>query len=225
MTRPRAAILSLLFALPLGCFAWGWFDRCGRPSASPPTRAAHCEAGAVEYPAPALDSTPAFAAPDARVCAAAPVEIIEDPVSSRPKAGMHSPKDGQTQGMEGSSIEAATAGGRTSAQPRVAALLRAIRQVESAGDDKAIGDGGKARGPLQIHRALWTETCRRMRWDWKWPQDAHDWSKSSAVTVSYWRHYGMVTDEERARSWNGGPTGPSKKATLEYWQRVKGELR
>jgi hypothetical protein len=143
-----------------------------------------------------------------------PTALTRPPVSSlvgKPSNGM----DGSTE---------AIAGGRMDAQPRVASLLNAIRRVESGGNDMAIGDGGAARGPLQIHRALWTETCHRMRWDWKWPQDAHSWNRSCAVAVAYWRHYGMTTPEQMARSWNGGPTGPSKTATLAYWRKVKAQI-
>jgi hypothetical protein len=33
------------------------------------------------------------------------------------------------------------------------------------------------------------------------------------------------TDEVFARMHNGGPTGYKKSATIEYWQKVKKELR
>ena len=37
------------------------------------------------------------------------------------------------------------------------ALLAAIRQVESHGNDKAVGDGGKAIGPYQVWRGYWQD--------------------------------------------------------------------
>ena len=49
------------------------------------------------------------------------------------------------------------------ARPRPPALtddlLDAIRQVESSGNDAAIGDGGKAIGPYQIWRVYWIDAC------------------------------------------------------------------
>ena len=42
--------------------------------------------------------------------------------------------------------------------------------------------------------------------------------------LAYWTRYGAVTDEQRARIWNGGPRGMSKAATLPYWAKVQKEL-
>jgi len=39
----------------------------------------------------------------------------------------------------------------------VTVLLAAIREVESKGNDHAVGDHGHARGPFQIHRAYWID--------------------------------------------------------------------
>ena len=33
-----------------------------------------------------------------------------------------------------------------------------------------------------------------------------------------------VTDEDRARIWNGGPNGYKKQATVKYWKKVKEHL-
>ena len=38
-------------------------------------------------------------------------------------------------------------------------LYHAIRMVESGGDDKAVGDGGMSKGPLQCSRAAWKDAC------------------------------------------------------------------
>ena len=42
--------------------------------------------------------------------------------------------------------------------------------------------------------------------------------------LAYWRRYGAETDEQKARVWNGGPRGMSKKATERYWRKVESEL-
>jgi hypothetical protein len=33
-----------------------------------------------------------------------------------------------------------------------------------------------------------------------------------------------ITDQDRARIWNGGPTGWKRDTTLGYWSKVKKEL-
>jgi membrane-bound lytic murein transglycosylase MltF len=40
-------------------------------------------------------------------------------------------------------------------------LLDAIAQIESSGRADAIGDGGKARGMFQLHRAAWRDAQKR----------------------------------------------------------------
>lgn len=92
------------------------------------------------------------------------------------------------------------------------------------------GDGGKAIGPFQIHRAYW--------------QDAYDFDPSLggsyqkckeydyAVQVihTYWRRYvpkayadGNI--EILARTHNGGLLGSKRKKTIKYWNDIKTILR
>jgi len=98
-------------------------------------------------------------------------------------------------------------------------LFDAIRLVESGGDDRAVGDGGRSRGPYQCGRAAWADgggnpvDYDRLVWDR---------AACEAVMIGYWRRYGATTDEARARLWNGGPNWRTKPATAEYWRRVKG---
>jgi hypothetical protein len=105
-----------------------------------------------------------------------------------------------------------------------ARLLTAIRRVESGGRDDALGDGGRSRGPLQIQRPLWQEACRFLGVNWRWETESHDYGRSCAVAVAYWVHYGLRTDEERARCWNGGPRGMTRPGTLAYWAKVLAEM-
>jgi hypothetical protein len=107
---------------------------------------------------------------------------------------------------------------------RLDVLLAAIRQVESGGDDRAVGDGGRALGPLQIHRALWEDACRLGGVRWPWETEAFDWQKSCQVARWYWAGLRCRSDEERGRSWNGGPRGPKNPATLGYWGKVRANL-
>lgn len=100
-------------------------------------------------------------------------------------------------------------------------LLDAIRQVESGGNDRAIGDSCRSRGAFQIQRAYWQEAARHGRVSWDYSRWVWDRQKSEQIVCWYWQKYGATTDEARARIHNGGPRGVSKKATEAYWQRVK----
>lgn len=98
---------------------------------------------------------------------------------------------------------------------------RALHQVETSGRTGPIlGDGGKALGPLQIHKACHADSrvagpysrCAELAYSrqvaeaylQRYAPDA--WRKGDAATL--------------ARVWNGGPKGASKSATLPYSRRV-----
>lgn len=103
-------------------------------------------------------------------------------------------------------------------------LVDAIHQVETGGRLGPVrGDGGKALGPLQIHRVCWLDAKVPGRYE-----DCADLSYSKRVFAAYMERYATerrlgrpVTDEDRARIWNGGPNGYKKKATIKYWNKVK----
>ncbi len=97
-------------------------------------------------------------------------------------------------------------------------VFDAIRQVESAGNDRAVGDEGKSLGPYQISRAYWNDACEYGQIDFDY--DIYIWSRShgEAIMSWYWQRYGATTDEQRARLHNGGPT---MQGTDEYWAKVK----
>lgn len=103
-------------------------------------------------------------------------------------------------------------------------LITALIAVESNGNDMAIGDGGRALGPLQIHRGVVLDVNRftgsRHRW-----QDMTNRAEARAVCEAYLRHYARsATMEQAARKWNGGPSGDRKPATLGYWRKVEKQL-
>jgi len=100
-------------------------------------------------------------------------------------------------------------------------LFDAIRQVESGGNDRAVGDGGKSVGPYQCGHAAWVDGGGKSH---EYPQLAYDRAATETVMLAYWTRYKAVTDEQKARTWNGGPTGMSKAETLPYWSKVKKEL-
>jgi hypothetical protein len=105
-------------------------------------------------------------------------------------------------------------------------LITALIIVESSGNDLAIGDGGKAIGPLQIHRAVVTDVNRFTGAHYR-HQDMTNRAQARAVCEAYLKHYGRgKTTEEQARIWNAGPQGHKKKtATDGYWRKVQKHLK
>ena len=104
-------------------------------------------------------------------------------------------------------------------------LITALIIVESSGNDLAIGDGGKAIGPLQIHKAVVTDVNRITGSNYRHSEMTNR-AQARAVCEVYLRHYGRgKTTEEQARIWNGGPTGDRKTATEGYWRKVQKYLK
>lgn len=123
-----------------------------------------------------------------------------------------------------------TAGGATHTVSR--SLLDAIEQVESSRNVKAVGDGGKAVGCMQIHTAVVDDVNRIYGKSYKY-SDRTDRTKSREIAKLYLAHWGKhytkktglkPTDQVLARIWNGGPSGWSNRNTVNYWQRVKKEI-
>lgn len=117
-------------------------------------------------------------------------------------------------------------------------LVPLLIHVESDGDNTAIGDNGKARGCLQIHRAYWIDGCEELKVDWDYKAGSFDREKSIAVVKGYMRRYGRrykrMTGKEPslevlARMHNGGLHGWEQqekykklyKNTTVYWGKVK----
>lgn len=107
-------------------------------------------------------------------------------------------------------------------------LIHAIHAVETGSRlGPIVGDNGAALGPLQIHRACWEDA--------NLPDgtylDCADLAYSKRVFKAYMARYATVrrlgrpvTDQDRARIWNGGPNGYKKTATIKYWTKVRKEL-
>jgi len=108
------------------------------------------------------------------------------------------------------------------------ATLKAILWVESRGDPNAVGDGGRAIGPYQIHRAYWIDAMRALGRDWPY-EDARDPVKAALAVRAYTEHYANAykrpwTPETIARIHNGGPTGWKKAATVRYYRKVQAAM-
>jgi hypothetical protein len=105
-------------------------------------------------------------------------------------------------------------------------LITALIAVESSGNDLAIGDNGRAIGPLQIHRGVVHDVNRFTGSNYQWQQMTNR-VQARAVCEAYLKHYGKnCTTEQLARKWNGGgPAGDKKKATEAYWNKVRKHLK
>ena len=104
-------------------------------------------------------------------------------------------------------------------------LISALIAVESSGNDLAIGDNGRALGPLQIHRGVVQDVNRFTGSHYQWQQMTNR-AAARAVCQAYLTHYGRgATTEQLARRWNGGPTGDRKQATVAYWRRVQKAIK
>ena len=109
-------------------------------------------------------------------------------------------------------------------------LLAVLILIESGGNPLAVGDGGRARGALQIHSCVVEDVNRFDHTHYTW-DDAFSLLKSQDIFLRYVRHYATrerlghePTAEDVARIWNGGPNGYLKPSTLKYWRRVERRL-
>ena len=104
-------------------------------------------------------------------------------------------------------------------------LITALIIVESSGNDQAIGDNGRAVGPLQIHRGVVQDVNRITGSNYRHSEMTNR-AAARAVCQAYLEHYGRGKSlEQQARIWNGGPTGDRKTATVAYWRRVQKHLK
>jgi hypothetical protein len=104
-------------------------------------------------------------------------------------------------------------------------LISALIIVESSGNDRAIGDQGRAIGCLQIHKAVVADVNKFTGSHYR-HQDMTNRVQARAVCEAYLKHYGRgASTEQLARRWNGGPSGDKKQATEAYWNKVRKHLK
>lgn len=113
-------------------------------------------------------------------------------------------------------------------------LQSAVWEVETGRCESSCpaGDNGNAIGPLQIWECAFIDVQR----DGEVYSDCEDLDFSLEVFQRYMKRYATekrlgrpVTDEDRAKIWNGGPRGVwakgKKKIKLDkYWAKVKNVL-
>jgi hypothetical protein len=112
-------------------------------------------------------------------------------------------------------------------------LVDALIQVESNGNDYAVGDvtlKDKAYGCLQIRQPVCDDVNKAFGTKYKSQDMLGNRELSIWVFTKYMEIYGKnCTDEQKARMWNGGPSGkniPHKYQKIEtllsqYWKAVK----
>lgn len=111
-------------------------------------------------------------------------------------------------------------------------LLDAIMVVESGGNPKAVGDGGKAIGAYQIHRGYWQDAVEYDKSLCGTYRDCFDPAYARRVVIAYLsRHaHAGATDEDLARLHNGGCNIFRKKGTkawhntTAYWKKIQRQL-
>jgi len=112
-------------------------------------------------------------------------------------------------------------------------LINALIEVESLGNDSAIGDvhliGNEAVGALQIRPIMIREVNRILKIQKLTKRfkrkDRYNRTKSIEMFM-VWKDYHHPEGgfETIARNWNGGPKGYKNKRTEKYWVKVQIEL-
>ena len=111
-------------------------------------------------------------------------------------------------------------------------LLEALIQVESQGNENAVGDKHLSRpsiGVLQIRPIMVREVTRilkKHKVEKKYTLEDR-YSREKSIEMFYiWQafHHADDSDEVIARCWNGGSKGWKRKSTLYYWSKVQIEI-
>lgn len=106
-----------------------------------------------------------------------------------------------------------------------AKFFTAIHTVEtSRRTGPILGDGGRALGPYQIHRAYWQDANVPGTY-----AQVADERYARRVVTAYLTRYARAAVangdlETLARIHNGGPLGHRRAGTLPYWHRVRRQL-
>ena len=107
-------------------------------------------------------------------------------------------------------------------------LIDALIHVESSGNDSAYCVSEDAVGCLQIRKTMIRDVNRilKHRGDTTKYKMKDRWNRIKSIEIFniYCEHYKLTSPEAKARCWNGGPRGLTKKATQKYWDKVNKEL-
>jgi len=108
-------------------------------------------------------------------------------------------------------------------------LLSAIIHVESSNNDSAYCTSEDAVGCLQIRKCMVNDVnriLRRQKSDIRFTYSDR-WLRPKSIKMFdiYCKHYGLITAEEIARCWNGGPRGMQNEMTAGYWKKVEKQIK
>ena len=104
-------------------------------------------------------------------------------------------------------------------------LVDVLIFIESSGNDSAYCASEDAVGCLQIRQCMVNDVNRilkrqkstlRFTYNDRWSRD-----KSTQMFEIYCKYYKLITTEEIARCWNGGPRGINNPLTSAYWKKVQ----
>ena len=105
-------------------------------------------------------------------------------------------------------------------------LFKAVCQVESSGNQFAVGDKHLAEwsyGICQIRGSRLNDYYKQTGVRYT-TEDMFDPAKAKRVFLHYASQYGPYQFESISRAWNSGPNFKKVKMSKEYWQKVKKHL-
>ena len=107
-------------------------------------------------------------------------------------------------------------------------LLSAIMFIESSNDDSAHNISEDAVGCLQIRKCMVDDVNRILNINDSYQRFTYEdrWLRYRSIQMFdiYCKHYNLITSEEVARCWNGGPRGMQNELTAGYWEKVNDML-
>ena len=114
--------------------------------------------------------------------------------------------------------------------PAVYGLIDGLWFTEtSRGRNLRRGDGGRAAGHFQQHKAHWLRGCRLLGVHWRWPSDTYDPRKAAHVVVANWcldcPDALWAGDVESLARHFRLPNKPWRADNDRYWQRVREAMR
>ena len=104
-------------------------------------------------------------------------------------------------------------------------LLMAVMAVESNFDTMAYNSKENAAGVLQIRPIMVREVNRLLGENKYTLKDRWNKAKSIEMLNVIRSHLKGATDEEIARTWNGGYNGKNNPKTLGYWKKVRKQFK
>ena len=104
-------------------------------------------------------------------------------------------------------------------------LLNAVMAVESNFDTMAYNEKENAAGVLQIRPIMVREVNRLLGKDKYTLKDRWNKAKSIEMFNVIRSHIKGASNEEIARTWNGGYNGKNNPKTLGYWKKVRKQFK